>query len=410
MDYYFTTWTTPTEEVAERQRPWFDLHGFTSTDEVLDHYAKLGVVTGPAPDHWPVETKTCTLAKAREYYTRFAAGRVLFDMDSAQATTALTGTNHEGINNADSSPEPEPEPELPGVMLRSLRSASTEQTRGGAGSDPDDDTDGDSSSDSVSEGARKGATRGIMEDDGDDAAMDILMDDYGMEEDGGEDYGGEDEGGGEDSGAALTESDMDNSISMIPPTFDPSTLVDNAIAAIKEAWKTTEDRREELEGERRSTQIADANQNLDCQKAYTAGQEAMAEAPAVLSKSASAMEDLTPGTLKNPLAGESYFADANAPSKESDVSESMAEAIGEACEAGENGECPGADTVAVIAESVADGTASSEAMQAVFSDSTGKTAEASTEATMNSDKPVRRGNGPCGPGTKSVGGVNYDDA
>ena len=189
--------------------------------------------------------------------------------------------------------------------------------------------------------------------------------------------------------------DPNKYISKLIDTFDPSGYLGKQVKNLKDQLGKIEEIREALEGDRLTAELKELAENLGCQEKYL-----------------DALSKLSEGAVEaiGEMAGEAMDNIANTINSAIDAAaDGMAEALGAAAEAVANGEQMAADTLANLVDGLTEAGADVDsAMKAVFGDESGKAAEAVAEADTEAGIPMR-GNGPCGGGTKDVGGVNHNE-
>ena len=188
--------------------------------------------------------------------------------------------------------------------------------------------------------------------------------------------------------------DPNKYIQQLIDTFDPSKYLNDQVKNVMDQLQKIEDIRASLEGTRLGCELKELTENLGLQQDYMKALEALGGVVDTLGDSIMDAADNATNGINSAMEN---------------VSQSMCEALAEAADMAANGELMAAETIQGIVDSLTQpGTDVDAAMKAVFGDESGKAAEAVAKA--DTEAGVRmRGNGPCGGGTKDVGGVNHNE-
>lgn len=188
--------------------------------------------------------------------------------------------------------------------------------------------------------------------------------------------------------------EINSFIDKIKETYNPEAILNGDIETLKDQLGSIEDIRNKLEGTRLGEALKELAENQKLEDAFLDKLKGLGGAVEAAFDKAGAIDSALSSVMD---------AAANAGN--------IAEAVGAAVEAAANGDLMSADTVKGLVDSISEAAKSTDlnaAMKAVFGDSDGKASEALAKADSDNGE-QRRGNGPCGGGTKNVGGVNYND-
>ena len=188
--------------------------------------------------------------------------------------------------------------------------------------------------------------------------------------------------------------EINSFIENIKETYNPEAILDGDIKTLMDQLGSIEDIRNKLEGTRLGEALKELADNQKLEDAFLDKLKGLGGAVEAAFDKAGAIDSALSSVMN---------AAANAGN--------LAEAVGAAVEAAANGDLMNADTVKGLVDSISEaakGTDLNAAMKAVFGDSAGKASEALAKADSDNGE-QKRGNGPCGGGTRNVGGVNWND-